>query len=163
MYFVLISILTIEFSNEKVNSINVVSELQLTKLAEKHKLLSIQLLFHVLSIFIQTYLNNNSLQSKLLFPILTGLYYIFSHPSLLSFTTETTYVFPISQSDFMENIRSFLSSIETIDWQSFSFDDKTKRLVSYNNTSFPETVTLINSVKSLSSLNVCRFLLVIHW
>ena len=154
MYLVLISILTIELSKEKEDNTPVVSEIQLTKLSEKHKLLSIQLLFHILTIFIQTYLDNELMQSKLLFPILTGLFYIFSNSSLLSFTTETTFVFPIAQRDFLETIQSFLSYLESIDWNTFSFDNKTKKLVSYNNTSFPETVTLINSIECLSSLNV---------
>lgn len=122
-------------------------------LDKEHNLCSLQLLWYVLTDFMHTYCSHERMQSKLLLPILTGLYYLFSHKELLSFSWDTSSVYPISQSSFLNSIQSFINEVRSTDWSSFTFHD-IKLLLSYNSSEFPFAVTHLNSLSCLNGMKV---------
>lgn len=152
-YIVLIAILSIENSFKYHESTEVAV---LTSLDNEHKNLCIQLLLHILTDFINSFNQYESMQSSLLVPILTGLFYLFTNPSLLSFTWNTSSVYPISISSFFKTVRSFINTASQIEWSSFSFTN-IKLLSSYNTTAFPYTITHIFSICSLQPMRVQFF------
>ena len=149
-YIVLIAILSIENSFKFHESTEVAV---LTSLDNEHKNLCIQLLLHVLTDFIHSFNQYESMQSSLLVPILTGLFYLFTNPSLLSFTWDSSCVYPISISSFFKTVQSFVDTASQIDWSSFSFAN-IKLLSSYNTTAFPYSITHIFSIRCLQSMRV---------